>query len=662
MGGPADHDAKSSGDSIASTVTPSESEVLNQLEQILSSPDFASSSRLQRLLKYIVTETLIGNAGKLKEYSIAVDVFDRDKSFDPQTSSIVRVEASRLRGKLDKYNAIAGRNDPVRIELPAGAYVPNFSIVCKSSASDETGEALEPIKAGIHNSVRRNLTLVCSISLLLLAAVLIAAAVFTVWPMTDRAAERLASKQQTLSVAVLPLRNFSGDPAEDYFSHGMTDALITRLAQERVANVTSMTSVMAFKDSNQPISEIAKQLGATHLVEGSVMRVGDKVRITIQLIEAVSDRHLWAESYERGMSDVLRLQDDVVDRIVSSIAQQVMSGRASTPKIAPDIDPAAYEAHLKGRFFLNMMTEDGFRKGIAFFKQSIETAPEYAPSHSGLAVCYCLLGGHGFEIVKPSEGMLDAKKEIMESLRLDNARAEPHAFLGIIRLKYDWDWQSAKDSFDRAIEINPSYARAHIFYSYYHESMGDKEAAVREAEIARSLDPLSRETNINLGWQYLQAARYSDALQTFERTAELYPNHWGVHWGIGQYHLRMNESDLAIAAFQSAHDAGGGHAMPISALGYAYAVSGNAQEAEDALAKLNTLGVVSYVSPYHMATIHAALGDNDKAFALLEEAYDLRSRSLAWLNVAPEMNGLREDPRFDALLQRVGLMELLPAE
>ncbi len=656
MGGPADHASGRSDGVSESSNAPSEIEISNQLEKILSSPEFATSARLQKLLRYIVTKTLAGNADELKEYTIAVDVFDRDESFDPQTSSIVRVEASRLRGKLEKYNAISGRNDPVRIDLPAGAYIPNFSIVAPSDNADNLSDSAETDGSESHSSARHKLTDAFSISFFAVVTILIAVVAFSFWPRSERAGGRSASDQQALTVAVLPLRNFSGDPAEDYFSQGMTDALITRLAQERIAHVTSMTSVMAFKDSNQPIANIGNQLGATHLVEGSVMRVDDKVRITVQLIEAVSDRHLWADSYERGMSDVLRLQDDVVERIVSSVAKKVTSGHASTSNIAPDIDPVAYEAYLKGRFFLNLMTEDGFRKGISFFKQSIETAPEYAPSHSGMAVCYCLLGGHGFEIVKPSEGMLAAKKGIMEALRLDSARAEPHAFLGIIQLKYDWDWQSAKDSFDRAVEINPSYARAHIFYSYYHEAMGDKDAAIRASEIARRLDPLSRATNINLGWQYLQAGQHADALEIFAHTAELYPNHWSVHWGIGQYHMRVGENDKAIAAFQKAYETGGGHAMPISALGYAYAVSGNILKANEAIKELEALGDDSYVSPYHLATIYAGLKENDKAFVLLNEAYDLRSRSIAWLQVAPEMDSLRSDPRFNELLRRVGLI------
>lgn len=628
---------------------PAHADILEQLTRILASAEFAASARLQKFLSFLVAETLAGRSDRLKEYAIAIDVFERDESFDPQTSSIVRVEASRLRSKLDKYNAIGGRDDAVRISLKPGSYVPSFEhAVTAPPPVDMEVEA--PSISATAPPRQRFAAVFIVVSVLAIATYL----VLDIWLMTPRT-EKTAALDMTYSVAVLPLRNLSGDSGEDYFGDGMTDALITGLARERIAHVTSMTSAMAYKNVDRPMPEIGSELGVSHLVEGSVMRVGENVRITVQLIEAATDRHLWAESYEGEMSDVLALQRDVVQRIVGSMSQHVTAIGAPAPTRIADIDPLAYEDHLKGRFFLNKMTEDGFSKGIDYFKQAIEKAPDFAPSHSGMAACYCLLGGHGFELVLPSEGMPSAKKAVMESLRLDSSRAEPHAFLGIIQLKYDWDWRSAEESFTRAIALNPSYSRGHIFYSFYLEAMGRQDEAVNEAEASRTLDPLSRAANINLGWQYLQADRLSDAKQTFERATEIYPGHWGVHWGMGQYYLRAGEVEAAISSFELARAAGGGHAMPLSALGFAYAMKGEAEKAHHALGELKALRDETYVSPYHMAVIHAGLGDKDAAFQLLDEAYDVRSRSMAWLNVALEMESLRDDPRFDALLARVGL-------
>jgi TolB-like protein/Tfp pilus assembly protein PilF len=625
-------------------------EVAAQLERILASREFAQSDRLQNFLRFVVEETIAGRADVLKEYTVAVEVFERDESFDPQTSSIVRVEASRLRGKLEQYNAIDGRNDPVHIALPPGGYVPTFSITSREIGPSEKQPNARPSSRARRFGSRWAVGLVGVLILVIGASTLL-----FLYPSsgTDQSPE--ASKPgQIYSVAVLPLRNLSGDAGQDYFSDGMTDALISILAKKGQVSVISMTSVMGYKNVNRPIADIAGELNVSHVIEGSVLRIDDRVRITAQLIEAETDLHIWAESYTRDVVDVLAMQDEIVLNIVSSLSEQVVPTDGVVPKSAT-IDPAAYEAYLKGRFFKNRLTVEGFTKGIAYFKQAIEKAPEFAPAYSGMAVCYCLLGGHGFEIVKPSEGMPVAKKAVMEALRLDDSLAEPQAFLGIIRLKYEWDWPGAEEAFKRSIELNPSYAQAHIFYSFFLEARGRQKEAIREAEEARVYDPLSLAANINLGWQYFQAGRPEKAKQTFERTAELNANFWGVHWGLGHYYRRKGNLAEAIAAFQNAIAAGGGHALPISALGYTYAIAGQPEAAQEMLDKLSALAEQTYVSPFNMAVIHAGLGDKDEAFAWLEKAYAQRSRSLAWLNVTEELDGIRADPRYELLARRIGL-------
>ncbi len=243
------------------------------------------------------------------------------------------------------------------------------------------------------------------------------------------------------------------------------------------------------------------------------------------------------------------------------------------------------------------MTEDGFKKGIAYFEQAIESDSKFARAYAGIAMCYCLLGGHGFEIVRPSEGMPEAKRAVMMALALDDSLAEPHAFLGIVRHKYEWDWAGAEDAFKRSIELNAHYAQARLFYSFFLEAMGRQDEAIREAETARAIDPLSLGANVNLGWQYLRADRLDDALRQFNATAELNPDFWGVHWGMGHYHLRRSDFDAAIAAFQRSIAAGGGHTLPLTDLGYAYAVSGEAAAAQEILDDLKARRTQTYVSP-----------------------------------------------------------------
>lgn len=623
-----------------------------QLDRILQSPVLAQSDRLQSFLRFIVDETLSGRGGSLKEYTIALDVFERDESFDPQTSSIVRVEASRLRSKLKEYYGTEGLHDPVHITLPTGSYVPRFQTVTRDVAP-----VVQPSADG---GARRFVP--AQIALIAVAVfAVVGVAAFVLFGVADRYSRGDAPGAAATehgwahSVAVLPLRNLSGNADEDYFSDGMTDALITSLAMQKNVRVISLTSAMVYKNVNKPITDIARELNVNHIIEGSIFRSGERVRITAQLIEASTDRHLWAESYERDVADVLAIQDDVARRIVASLSGDVDALPAADPKPASAIDPEAQEAYLKGRYFRNQMTEDGFRKGIAYFKQAIEKEPGFAEAYSGVAACYCLLGGHGFELVEPREGMPDAKEAILESLRLDGDLAESHAFLGIIRLKYEWDWPGAEKAFRHAIELNPSFAQGRMFYSFFLEAMGRQEEAIREAEAARTIDPLSLAINLNLGWQYLRGGRLDRTLSQLETTDELRSGFWGVHWGLGHYHRQKGAYDEAIEAFEKAVEVGGGYTLPMTDLGYTYGIAGRSDEAREILDRLIALAEKSYVSPYNMATVHVGLGEIDEAFASLERAFESRSRSMAWLMVASEYDGLRSDPRFISLVERVGL-------
>jgi adenylate cyclase len=633
---------------------PASHEVRAALEAVLSSDGFAQSSRQQKFLRHVVEETLAGRSASLKEYSLALEVFDRDESFDPQTSSIVRVEASRLRSKLQQYYATVGRQADVRIEIPTGTYVPTF-VRSPREASPAARDAVAavPVRTGAWDLLHRP-----SLHLLLLVVVLAALAGFLVFLGRQADPPPGAAVGAKPSVAVLPLRNLSSQADQDYLSDGMTDALITNLAKNRTLHVISLTSAMAYKNVNRPVGEIARELNVAHVVEGSVLRAGGRIRITAQLIEAGTDRHLWAESYERDIADVLAVQEEVSSRIVAALLGRVGSEAAISAKPARSLRPAAHEAYLKGLYFRNQMTEEGFKKGVGYFKQAISEDPGYAEAYSGMATCYCLLGGHGFEIVDPREGMPSAKQAVLEAMALDDTLAEPHAFLGIIRLKYEWDWPGAEASFKRALELNPSYAQARIFYSFYLEAMGRQDEAIREAEAAREIDPLSLQANTNLGWQYLRAGRSDAARQQFEATAELAPRFWGAHWGMGHYYRYRREFVEAVSAYEKAIELGGGHALPVADLGYTYAAAGRTTEARRVIAELQTMAEKAYVSPYTIATIHAGLGDADEAFRWLEEAFKMRSRSLAWLNVASEYDGLRSDPRFKSLARRIGLPSL----
>ena len=634
---------------------PSSEEVLAQLDRVLASSVFLQSDRLQQFLRFIVTETLSGRSEGLKEYSIALDVFGRDESFDPQTSSIVRVEASRLRGKLKEYYGSDGRDDPVRIDLPAGTYVPRVLVTPRDAPKRIERHRSAKAPQGRRISLRPIHALVGGA---LVVAGLVGFFLFETLSSQLRGVTEPGSAQSSLtySIAVLPLRNLSGDAEQDYLSDGMTHALITDLAKNEHMRVISMTSSLAYKDVDMPIAEIAKELGVDYVIEGSVLKVDDRVRITAQLIEAGSDRHLWAESYARDMADVLAIHEDVAKRIVASLPKNDGWTERAAAEAKP-IDPEAYEAYLKGVFFRNKMTTEGFYKGVSYFKTAVEKDPGFAPAHSGVASCLCLLSGHGFELVNPHDGMPSAKEGVLQALAMDDTLAEPHAFLGIIRLKYEWDWSGAEDAFRRAISLNPNYAQARLFYSFFLEAMGRQDEAIPEAEHAKMIDPLALPVIVNLGWQYLQGGRYEDARKQFETARELDETFWGAHWGLGHYHRRQGRYAEAIAAFQRAVDLDGGHTLPLVALGHSYAVSGRSPDALEVIDRLQALAEQTYVSPFGVATIYAGLRQPDEAMNWLERAFADRSRSLAWLNVVNEFDGMRSDPRFESLLRRVGLPE-----
>ncbi|MEE8251895.1 MAG: tetratricopeptide repeat protein [Gemmatimonadales bacterium] len=638
--------------------------VRNQLANILASESFSRSDRSSRFLRFIVEHVLDGRTEPLKEYVIGVEVFDKDESFDPRVDAIVRVEAGRLRTKIKEYYGEEGRSHPVRIELAKRGYVPVFRYLPSEVGDSRSTEPQRPVEASkrlLQPSLEKFRVPWFGLAAGIVVLLLVVGVYFWTGSQPPKVEPDAEGPQGAplqppkFSVAVLPLKNLSRDSAEEYFSDAMTDALITSLAKINPMQVTSMTSAMHFKGADEPISKIARELNVGHIVEGSVFRYEDRVRITAQLIDGRTDKHVWAESYERAATDILALQRDVSWRIAGALAGEMLRTKSVEPTQPSTIEPAAYEAYLKGRYFRNKLSEDGFKKGVAYFQRAIDGQPDYAPAYAGMASCYCLLGGHGLELTAPREGMPKAKAAAQKALEIDSELAEPYGVLGIIRTKYDWDWDGGEKALRRALELNPSFAQGHAWYSIHLEAMGRHEEAILEAERARELDPLSLGANVNLGWQLYQAGRHREAVEQYNKTLELDPSFWGAHWALGVYFQSQGRFEEAITALKKAVERKSGHTLALSTLAYTYAVSGNRAEALKILEGLKARSRKTYVSPAHIATIYAGLGEKDQAFEWLEKAYTARSRSLAWLNVAQEWNDLRSDPRFTALLAKVGL-------
>ena len=578
--------------------------ITEQLNRILCSPLFAQSQRQCRFLRYIVNESLAGNANRLKGYTIGVEVFDRDVSFDPNIDSIVRVEAGRLRSKLREYYHTVGIHDAVYIELPKGVYTPVFN-KNRHVNFDEPGN--------------------------------------------NTSGEDIGN-----SVAVLPLRLLSGEPGLEYFSEGMTDAIITALAKRKSLKVISLTSVLQFKQTQKPLKQIAKELKVTHVVEGSVLKDGNTVRITAQLIDSRTDFHMWCESFERKMNNVLLLQKEVADTISTCLTDEMITGQKES-SLYNKINPKAYEALLLGQRTRAQFTRDAFYKATEYFRRAIELEPTYSAAYAGMASCYCGLGSHGFELECPDKIIPQGLEYAERAIELDNSLVDAHTYKGIMKLKYDWDWEGAEKCFKTALAISPSNSRAHLQFSMYYESLGQFDHALNEAQQALWLDPLSKEMGLNLAWQYYQADRFDEAKEQIDNLLKIEPGFWGAYWDLAHIYLVEKKYDMAIQAFEQSDTAGGGYFMPLQGVGYAYAVSGNKKKALQVIQKLDEIQKDNYVSPYYYATIYMGIGDMENTFAYLDQAFKFRSRSMVWLKVAKEYIPLRDDSRFKQIVKKIGI-------
>jgi serine/threonine protein kinase/TolB-like protein/Tfp pilus assembly protein PilF len=453
------------------------------------------------------------------------------------------------------------------------------------------------------------------------------------------------------SIAVLPLANLSGDPEQEYFSDGMTEELITNLGKISALRVISRTSVMRYKKTEKPLPQIARELGVDGIVEGSVLRVGDRVRITAQLIQAEQERHLWAESYERDLRDILALQSEVARAIANEIRLKLTPQEQVRLASVRPVNPDAHEAYLKARYYWNLRTEEGLKKSIQYFQQAIEKDPGYALAYAGLADSYAVLAA--YNVMAPKEAYPRAKVAAFKALEMDETLAEAHAALGDARGRYDWDWVGAEKEYKRAIELNPSYATAHQWYAEYLSAMGRHNEAIAEAKRAQELDPLSLIINASGCWVFFHARRYDEAIAQYRSTLELNAGFYPAHLYLGRAYEQKKLYEQAISEHQKAIALEQGNPLLAAELARAYAAAGKRTEALKIISDLRELSKPTYVPSYQIAQVYTALGDTDRAFAWLEKAYDYRSATLFMLKVDPRVDRLRSDPRFQDLLRRM---------
>jgi serine/threonine-protein kinase len=454
------------------------------------------------------------------------------------------------------------------------------------------------------------------------------------------------------SLAVLPLANLSGDPSQEYFADGMTDELITRLAQVSGLRVISRSSVMQLKGTKKRLPEIAHELGVEMIVEGSVFRAGDMVRITAKLIEAASERPLWADGYERPVTNVLSLQSEVARAIVSKVEVEVTPEERGRLQSAPPVDPEAHEAYLRGLAAYHRFMVEGFRESIDLFQKAIVQDPNYVPAYLGLANAYMFAAGL---YLPSSEAAPRARAAAMKALDLDPASGAARAVLGYLKFSYEWDFDGAEGEFRKAVDLSPGDASVHQNYGGVLVCMGRIDDAIAELKTARQIDPLSDVIASMSLWPLFEGRRYREAAEAAKTILDSGAQSSNARLVLGQALFYSGRREEGLAAVHRAWEKDPENGFLTAWLGNLYGLAGREGEARRELERLRALQKKHYVQPYDFAIVHAGLGEKDEAFRFLDQAVRERADELAFVRVDPALDPLRSDPRFAAMLRRMGI-------
>ena len=455
------------------------------------------------------------------------------------------------------------------------------------------------------------------------------------------------------SIAVLPFDNLSRDPDNAYFAEGVQDEILTRLAKVADLKVISRTSTQHFKSTPDNLPQIAKQLGVAHILEGSVQKSGEQVRVNVQLINALTDAHLWGDTYDRKLTDIFAVESEIAKTIAETLQARLTGSEKTLITKTPTVNPEAYELYLKGRFFWNKRTGADLLKSIDYFKQAVEKDQKYALAYAGLADAYVLLPPYG--AASPSESFPQAEAAARKALELDDTLAEAHTSLGQFLLFYDLDFAGSTMEFERALSLDPNYATAHHWYGGGGPllALGQFDRAIKEGKRAVELDPLSLINNADLGWLYFNARRYNEAEAQARKTLEMDSHFYLAHYYLGEVLQLKGQLTEAIAEYKKAAELDD-DPFVLGLLAQAYAKLGQRDEALKMLGQLQELATRRYVTGYSFALVHIALGEKDKAIDWLERAYrDRAGPDIALIKVDPFLDPLRSHSRFEALVQKI---------
>lgn len=456
--------------------------------------------------------------------------------------------------------------------------------------------------------------------------------------------QTLAGRLRKDRIAVLPFANISKDSSDEFFSDGMTEEMIAAISRTSGLRVIARTSVMKYKGSGKPVSEVGRELGVGSVLEGSVRRAGDKLRITVKLVDTTDEESRWSEEYDRTMRDVFEIQSEIANRVAEALRAQAHGPRSVTPTSSTE----AYVDYLRGRQAWNRRTEEGLKQAVGLFESALARDGDYAKAHSGLADCYATLAL--LELVPPKEAYPKAKEAVGMALALDPQLAEAHSSLGLIRFQFDWDWKGAEEEFREAIRINPSYAPAHHFFADYLKAMGRFDEALAEIGKAQELDPLNLAINTGVGHVLYLSRQYEKAIDQYRKAVDLDPSFMLTHIWFGRPYLEKGMYAEAISELETAVRLSGEGTLALAMLGHGLASAGRKDDALGILARLKDRSKTRYVPSYWISVIYNGLEDRDQVLAWLRKALEERSSWLVWVRVEPRFDWLRQDADFKSLI------------
>jgi TolB-like protein len=580
-------------------------EIQSELSRIFASEAFTNAERMKRFLKYVVDQSIHEKDEDLSEYWIGLRVYDRDNGFDPRLDSIVRVDAARLRSKLREFYDSEGRGSPIRIEIPKGGY--------KATFNKRKGPRPE---------------------------------------ISEERSTKEASDAKT--IAVLPFADLSPERDQEYFGDGIAEELMFALSRVPKLRVVSQTSVFAFKGKGMDLRDIGSQLGVEHILEGSVRKAGQKLRITVRLTDVVSGFNIWSEVFTCELKDVFVVQEEIARSVADALRLTVARGEPMPLPKARACNVNAFNQYLVGRAFWNKQTEPGFRAAITHFENCLKEDPTYAKAYFGISDCYRKLEFWG--LMRPMDALPRAKEAAKKALEMDGSLIEARVPLAAITAVNEWRWAEADSMFQSILSFHPDYAPAHQAYAMMCLApLRRFDEAIDHIQIARQLDPLALLINAHVGGAFYLAGRYDEAIEQLQSTLELEPNYHLAHMGLALAFGEKGMFDEALTVLRRAKTLAG-EIMPIrGALGNIYARAGKISEAEAVLAELVDLQSVRYVSPLDFALVYAGLGKTADVFQFLKQAAADHCGRLAWTLIEPRYERLRSDPRFVELLHHVNL-------